>query len=248
MRLLKALNTLYKSFFDNSEEGNYARFRIAEISAGLWDKKFTVTECAKVWLEDQEFFDYYEKLVGNNYRSADRKFFLDSLLSLVDSLPGDTSECGVYNGASSWLICKKFAETDKVHHGFDSFQGLSIPLDIDGAYWHKGDLKFNEDIAKANLEKYKDKIKFYKGWIPEKFDEVSSKEFCFVHIDVDLYQPTLDSLCFFYPRMVAGGIILCDDYGFKTCPGAKKAFDDFMKDKKEKIIHVPTGQGFIVKK
>lgn len=53
---------------------------------------------------------------------------------------------------------------------------------------------------------------------------------------------------FFYNRVVSGGIILCDDYGFAICPGAKRAFDEYMQDKCENIIHFPTGQGFIMKK
>ena len=48
--------------------------------------------------------------------------------------------------------------------------------------------------------------------------------------------------------MVKDGIIVCDDYGFSTCPGAKQAFDEFMKGKPEPIVHVPTGQCFIIKK
>jgi hypothetical protein len=76
---------------------------------------------------------------------------------------------------------------------------------------------------------------------------VADITFSFVHLDVDLYQPTHDSLAFFYPRMVTGGIIVCDDYGFDSCPGAKKALDDFFRDKEE-IINVPTGQAFVIKK
>lgn len=247
MKLVTLFRLLYKKFF-SKQESNYASFVLAEKITSLWYPKFTVSEHGKIWLEDKDFFDFYEKYVGKSYRSADRKFFIRSLLSLVDELPGDTAECGVFNGASSWLICSKFKNTNKVHHAFDSFEGLSLPLDIDGVYWQAGDLKSREDIAKINLGEYKDQIKIYKGWIPETFKNVSSEKFCFVHIDVDLYQPTFDSLCFFYPKMVTGGLILCDDYGFTTCPGAKKAFDEFMEDKAEKIINVPTGQAFVIKK
>jgi hypothetical protein len=173
---------------------------------------------------------------------------LNSLLSLVEHLPGDTAECGVYHGATSDLICKKFQHQQKIHYAFDSFEGLSQPLGMDGSYWHTGDLKASEDIARKNLAPYQEKVKFYKGWIPERFAEVVSNVFCFIHIDVDLYEPTLESLKFFYPKLVSGGIILCDDYGFSTCPGAKLAFDEYMSDKPEKIVHVPTGQAFILKR
>jgi O-methyltransferase len=52
---------------------------------------------------------------------------------------------------------------------------------------------------------------------------------------------------FFYPRLVPGGVILCDDYGFTTCPGVRRAVDEFMADKPEHVVHVPTGHGFLVK-
>jgi len=37
------------------------------------------------------------------------------------------------------------------------------------------------------------------------------KTFLFVHVDVDLYEPTRDSIAFFYPRMNLGAVSLCDD-------------------------------------
>ena len=67
-----------------------------------------------------------------------------------------------------------------------------------------------------------------------------------VHVDVDLYEPTLASLAFFYPRMNPGGVMVCDDYGFTTCPGATKAVDEFLHDKPEKMIALPNGGGFFI--
>ena len=49
-----------------------------------------------------------------------------------------------------------------------------------------------------------DFVKIYKGWIPEKFNLVDNSKFSFVHIDVDLYEPTLKSLEFFFPRLEEG--------------------------------------------
>jgi O-methyltransferase len=206
---------------------------------------YVVTDYGKLWFRDETFLAQYRRLVPGNDRSADRKYFLQSLLKLVDPLPGDTAECGVYQGASSWFICDHFQGSGKAHHVFDSFEGLSEPAHLDGRYWQPGDLKTVEARARATLADFD--VRFYQGWIPERFAEVEDRQFCFVHIDVDLYGPTKASLEFFYPRMVPGGIILCDDYGFATCPGAKKAMEEFMADRPEPIIHCPTGQAFIVK-
>ncbi|MGM3941125.1 TylF/MycF family methyltransferase, partial [Salmonella sp. NW387] len=73
--------------------------------------------------------------------------------------------------------------------------------------------------------------------------------YCFVHVDVDLYQPTRDSIQFFYPRMVPGGIMLFDDYGSgMQSPGAARAVDDFMAGNPEPVIDAPTAQAFIIKR
>ena len=98
-----------------------------------------------------------------------------------------------------------------------------------------------------NLAKFQKQICLYKGWIPERFKDVSELQFRFVHIDVDLFQPTKDAIEFFYPRMVKGGVIVCDDYGFDTCPGATKAMDEFFDSKVESVIHLTTGTGLVIK-
>jgi O-methyltransferase len=245
MRLFTFFKLVSQKLFSKGE-GDYASFVLAERFAALWYPKIMIGQYGKIWTEDKRFFDYLTKFEADNTSSAERKYFLRSLLSLVDTLPGDTAECGAYRGASSWLICDRFKETEKTHYVFDSCEGLSAPLSVDGGYWTKGDLRGGEEVLKKNLDPFP-KAKIFRGWIPDRFDEAAGSSFCFVHIDVDLYQPTLDSLGFFYPRLVPGGIILCDDYGFASCPGAKSAFDEYMKDRPEKIVHAPTGQAFIIK-
>ena len=60
-------------------------------------------------------------------------------------------------------------------------------------------------------------------------------------------QPTIDSVSFFYPRLSPGGILVCDDYGFTTCPGATRAIDEFFAGKPEKMLALGGGGGFVVK-
>ena len=60
-----------------------------------------------------------------------------------------------------------------------------------------------------------------------------------------LYEGTLDCLRFFYPRMVAGGVIISHDYSILT--GVKRAFDEFFADKPEGVVELPTTQCMVVK-
>ena len=104
-----------------------------------------------------------------------------------------------------------------------------------------------EQRLRSTLNEFKN-IRILKGWIPNRFEEVAQERFRFVHIDVDLYKPTYASLEFFYPRMNPGGIIVLDDYGSTICPGAYKAAEEFMIDKPEYIINLPSSQGILIKK
>jgi O-methyltransferase len=207
---------------------------------------YVVSEGSKTWWTDRDFLDRCRTLGSLADRAAERKFLLRELLAAVEHVPGDTAEAGVYQGASSWFICDHFAGSERTHWAFDSFQGLSRPVEADGAYWSTGDLKTGEELVRHILAPYPVEIR--RGWIPESFGDVAAQCFCFVHIDVDLYEPTRASLEFFYPRLSSGGIVVCDDYGFTTCPGAKRAFDEFVRDKPEPVIHLPTGQGMLVKR
>lgn len=172
-------------------------------------------------------------------------------MRLVSNVSGDTAECGVFKGASYYLIFKanQTAVHQRTHHLFDSFAGLSAPSAADGGLSSEGDLACSIDVFRANLSEFGEAaVRFDQGWIPDRFPVVGDQRFSFVHIDVDLYEPTRDSLEFFYSRMQVGGIILCDDYGFKTCPGATAAFDEYLQDKLEPIIALPCGGDFLIKR
>jgi O-methyltransferase len=193
------------------------------------------------WWRDPAFNEYLDRFGERRGFNTHRRFMVAQLLRLIEDVEGDTAECGVFEGAGSWLIC----QAGRTHHIFDSFEGLSAPSASDGAYWHQGAMSAGEDIVLYNLSPFEPEL--HKGWIPDAFPEVADRTFAFVHIDVDLYQPTLDSLAFFHPRLAPGGIIVCDDYGLTTCPGATRAVDEFLADKPEKMVLLDGGGGFLIK-
>lgn len=200
------------------------------------------------WWNNQSFNEFLVRFNEINGLNTDRRWMLAQLVRLTAAIPGDTVECGVYKGAGSYIICKMNQDNRilKTHHVFDSFEGVSSPDAVDGKHWTKGNLACAEVDVRENLLEFQD-IVFYSGWIPERFSEVANKKFSFVHIDVDLFQPTKDSLEFFYTRVESGGIIVCDDYGSTLCPGATKACDDFLADKPEKMLAMSGGGGFLIK-
>lgn len=206
-----------------------------------------------IWHRDQEFLKLFKEWHPDADGINDRQYMLYHFACATAMLPGDTVECGVRRGAGSWLILKATANQDKTHHLYDSFEGLSDPGAFDNTnpdalyVWHRGDLAVSEEVVRRNLAAFPN-LRFHKGWIPESFDASAPGKVAFVHVDVDLYEPTRDSIAFFYDRLVPGGILLCDDYHSNSCPGAKRAFDEVMADKPEPIIKTVTDQALIIKR
>lgn len=201
------------------------------------------------WWSNEPFNQYLDRFDERKGHNTDRRWIIHQLLRLTTNVPGDTAECGVFAGAGSYLILRANERDNlhkRTHYMFDSFEGLSQPDTADGSYWQAGDMAMAEDAVRHNLRDCSNYVAM-KGWIPSRFAEVAGRRFSFVHIDVDLYEPTRDSLAFFLPRMTAGGIIVVDDYGFATCPGATQAVDDILRHGPEKMLAMPDGGGFLIK-
>ena len=200
---------------------------------------------------DDGFAREFARLSPEGTVTFERKYNLNELFQLVHSVAGDVAECGCYKGASAFFLARQIMQASLAKDLllFDSFEGLSKPEALDATYWMEGDLSATEDDVWKSLAPLPPVpfVMLYKGWIPERFLEVAHRRFCFVHIDVDLYQPTLHSMSFFYPRLSPGGIILLDDYGFVSCPGVTEAVDQFMADKPEPIVNFASGGAFVMK-
>jgi hypothetical protein len=241
------LRKLVRALVQAIPEKSFGRYRLAERIARLISPDCLLSEYGRRWIEDKEFIKSMESFDGRgNLRALDRKWMLRELLKLTRTLEGDTAECGTWKGGSSWLICKGVSGSAKRHHAFDSFLGLSRPEPRDGSHFKAGELAVAEAEFRARLADFPN-LRVYPGWIPSRFAEIAHLKFSFVHVDVDLYQPTHDSVEFFYPRLVPGGMLLLDDYGFAICPGAREAVDAYFVGKPEPVLEIPTGQGLVFK-
>jgi O-methyltransferase len=203
-----------------------------------------------VW-KDQPFFKEALKRTQDVEGIPDpRSFVLQSSLRSLANVEGDLAECGVRQGRSTlFMLTADLRKRD--YHLFDSFEGLSKPgkddRDAQGRLrWEKGDLRTDEALTRKNLAGF-DNVHFHVGWIPDTLGAVADRRFAFVHIDVDLYEPTRGALEFFYERTNRNGLIVCDDYGSAKCPGARKAFDEFFANRPEGVIELPTGQALVFK-
>jgi O-methyltransferase len=173
-------------------------------------------------------------------RRRDRFRLLVSQLERTHGLQGLVAECGCFRGLSSFLMCSALRRrapgfTGAGYRIFDSFQGLSAPRAEDTA--DDGSVEFGRlkdnivaghyaaslEIVRRTLASFPG-VEYFPGWIPEAFPAEANSKYRFVHVDVDLYQPTLDSFEYFWPRLVPGALVVCDDYNW---PGGRRAVQEF---------------------
>jgi len=152
-----------------------------------------------------------------------------------NKIKGDFAEVGVYRGSMSKII--HMCAPQRILYLFDTFEGF--PIDFIN---HK-DNRFKdttENILKNTIGDLKNII-IKKGIFPETAKGLENKKFSFVMIDLDIYESTLLTLEFFYPRISLGGYIFIHDYNnpYESNRAVFKAVNKFFNDKTV-LNHQPT--------
>ena len=201
-------------------------------------------------LKDQELDKQLESQTGRDEYWAELldRCNQDSMYSLLEStlhLPGDVIECGVYRGASITKIGRVLAEheVDKQITGCDSFEGFPEEKvgRVDVGYFRflkriRKKFKAADDVP-ARLKRFFNYFnvrgRTEKGFFSDTLHKFSNDRFCFIHLDVDIYESYIECLSALYDKLEPGGVVVFDDYGSPKWPGAKKAVDEFFADKEE---------------
>jgi O-methyltransferase len=199
------------------------------------------------WVGQPDFLAVYQKGEALTLGNPERGYMLISLARYAKHLPGDFAECGVFQGGSALWLCQILQDTEKTLYLFDSFEGLPKPDPAHDPYFQEGEMAVTLASVKQQLRSFQRITEFRAGWLPHTFIGLESKQYAFAHIDVDLYQPTLDCCAYFYPRLTSGGILLFDEYGWPSAHGEKVAVDEYFADKPEKPIALITGQALVLK-
>jgi len=221
-------------------------------------------------VSDFDFLDLYKTCLTQTHTPildkkwqirAQRALHLAQYFHAALDLDGNIAECGVFQGFSALLMCKIAHASNpdflgERMHLVDSCEGLSEPTDedkkqVDGKQYDydtfKGTFAYPAESVRNSLSAFPE-VSIHKGWIPEVLKELPETTWSFVHLDVDLYQPTLDGLEYFYPRMVPGGIIINDDYSQTLFPGCGEAWRKYCDDQGLEFTELTSGQALLIKR
>ena len=167
----------------------------------------------------------------------------------IRAIPGSMAELGVYKGETAALL--HHFMPDRRLHLFDTFSGFdpqdaSSEATITGAPVADGQFgDTSVDAVKGRIRPGNSNVAFHPGRFPASCDaSVKRETFAFVHLDADLYQPTLAGLEVFYPLVNPGGYIVVHDYN--AWQGARRATDEFLAVRPEIAIPMPDKSGSAV--
>ncbi|WP_177196345.1 TylF/MycF/NovP-related O-methyltransferase [Bradyrhizobium sp. OK095] len=203
-----------------------------------------------------------ETVLGCDLAKYGRMLTLHQMVEhvLERNIAGDIAECGCWKGHSTYVI----AELARRHafagtlHVFDSFEGgLSDKTEEDQTrrfLQSERDVLHEKTMFSSSIDQVRASlaafgfVRLYPGWIPDRFAEIGDRRFSLVHVDVDLHNPTAESLAFFWPRLNPGGCIVVDDFGAADFPGCEIAVKAFVQTHKPALfLQGPVGGCILIK-
>jgi O-methyltransferase len=166
-------------------------------------------------------------------------------------LEGDFVECGVYRGGLARAIINYVGFQDLPKRFFlcDTYNGLvqSHISDEEKRMGKKaGGYEDCYDAVQKTFAPFPN-VRIVKGTVPEVLSQVDVEKVCYLSLDMNCAPPEIAAAEYFWDKLVTGGVILLDDYGWMGYEPQKRAFDEFTARKGVAVLSLPTGQGLILK-
>ena len=173
-------------------------------------------------------------------------------------IEGDICECGVWRGGSTMAAALKLTSIGDFRRIwlYDTFAGMPEPTELDKAtanaapaheVWrnHQRGTTLNAwcfaslNDVQRNFEStgYPDRlVNFVIGKVEETLKSTSNVpgKIALLRLDTDWYESTKAELETLYERVVPGGVLIVDDYGYWE--GARRAVDEFFASRAHKIL------------
>lgn len=163
-----------------------------------------------------------------------------------EKIAGAFAEVGVYQGETARMMHEM--DPSRRLHLFDTFEGFD-KKDLEPS--DNKSVNHGIDFSDTSLESVvkfingNSNIEFHKGYFPATTKDLPVERYAFVHLDADLYNPTIAGLRYFYPLLSPGGVIIVHDYNH-TWEGVTRAVDEFSKTIPENLNEISDWLGSVI--
>jgi hypothetical protein len=213
------------------------------------------------WMEEPRFKEAYRRALATDHPFGpdlhiEWRIFLPCwAASVAKDLPGDFVDCGVASGMMPSAVCSYIdfnRYPEKKYYLLDTFG--DFPMDqflpeeryvgVDKSVEHL--FKDTWSSVLATFAEYPNVVPI-RGMVPDTLPLVPSEQIAYLLLDMNAAKPERYAIEYFWDRIVPGGMIVLDDYGFGQHIIQKLVLDDFFSSKGVTVFTMPTAQGLVIK-
>ncbi len=206
--------------------------------------------------EDQKFVDTLKRN-AETQQELSLAWRLHTLLWAAQNtlhLPGDFVECGVWKGFCFAFLTDylQFQTLDKTLYLYDTYEGIPDEMNSERRSNHayERDIKDDPDaILKIVQQRFADvpNARIVRGMVPDSFAQNCPEHIALLHIDMNSAASEIAALEALFDKVVPGGMIVFDDYGWTGYAAQRHAENAFMAERGHNVLELPTGQGLVIK-
>lgn len=189
---------------------------------------------------------------ANNDQERSLGVRLNTLIWAFDNalhLEGDIVECGVWRGFSFGFLTDyfDFAAVDKTLWLYDTYQGIPPEYDSDG---HDTPELHEDGLYERVVERFRafSNVRPVRGLLPASLEGQSPDKIALLHLDLNSTRGEIETLEVLFDRVVPGGMIVFDDYGWSLYRPQHDAEKAWAAERGYRILEMPNGQGLLIKR
>ena len=207
------------------------------------------------WQGDAAFLNIYQQIKNNTLVDIYRCYELWQLVNKVNSEhPGAAIlEVGVWRGGTAGIMAQQLAvlKSNATIYLADTFTGVAKAGKKDNFYSGGEHNDTSQQIVEDVLQHKSQypNYKILKGIFPDETAHLipADESFGICHIDVDVYDSAKDVLEWVWNKLVTGGVVVFDDYGFHSCTGVTRLVEEYRNYPDRMVIHNLNGHALMIK-
>jgi len=247
-----ALNMEARRFLD--------RIAAPNLSTLYTNDNMIVFQRALTFMHDSRFLQSIAKASETSPSTIDdRTWRVHILLWAARSalnLEGDFVELGTYRAYFAGAIVDylDFGSLDRKLYLYDTFEGLPDDAVVEDhlpeSFYASLKQHYSApDIYDSVCARFAStpNVTIVRGKLPDTLHGTCPERIAWLHVDLNSAAHEIASLEYLWSRIVVGGFIILDDYGFAIFSKQTEAHQRFFRSKGLTIAELPTGQGLVVK-